>query len=431
MYIYRMALTIETIKCANINPELVQRSIDVLDLRDGYPNWKDVRLKYPDDGPFKHVYSFDCEMVYVCKREGNDRMRKDPSRLDKKILSDYNSVMNPKGYQRNIGPDPKGQPCNPDDAQSFVDFYGRSEFIHGGIDHNHWDNQDNQDNLKYANQILRQKNLKMAVGQISITDWNGHIIYEKYVCPDTEVIWTCKKYSGIPQGFFTLNDPNYHRINGILIDENNFATLDEVKMCLDSLFVHADAKIIGHSILDSDFPNLEYKISDGKNGKIKKVRDTAEYYYNVTKGKPDGKIQRFKCSELVERLLDKKIQQDGGGHDPSEDARGSLALYKLDYENWETKMETATVPQIKNFEIIVNLDDIKYTQPQLLQLPAHIVLPHALLVPLRDARLEGPELATIVTPAQLSAALTIASHNTSSQLYAQMSIKYMEMYDVD
>jgi hypothetical protein len=422
-----MELTIENIKCANIKPEFIQRSIDVLDLRDGYLNWKDLRLKYQGE-PFKHVYSFDCEMVYVCKRDDNDKMRKNPSRLDKKILSDYNSDMNPKGYQRNIGPDPKGQPCNPDDAQSFVDFYGRSEFIRGGIDHNEWDNQDN---LKYANKILKDKSLKMAVGQISITDWNGHIIYEKYVCPDTEVIWTCKKFSGIPQGFFTLNDPNYHIINGNLIDENEFATLDEVKMCLDSLFAHNDAKIIGHSILDSDFPNLEYKISVGINGKIKKVRDTAEYYYNVIKGITDGKIQRFKCSELVERLLDKKIQQDGGGHDPSEDARGSLALYKLDYENWETKMATATVPQIKNFEIIVNLDDIKYTQPQLLQLPAHIVLPPALLVPLRVDPLLGQDLATIDTPAKLSAALTIASHNTSSQLYAQMSVKYMEMYDVD
>jgi hypothetical protein len=265
----------------------------------------------------------------------------------------------------------KGGPHpNPDTASSFVEFYGRREFKKDKIDSNF--NFDAKDEIKKnrllneACEILHSKNLVSVLAQICIVDWNGKVIYKKYAdLSDREVIWTVKKFSGIPQGFFTAGNPMYHKLIDdkgvkIQIDNSEFATISEIHAKLDELFKKKDitgkfiSKIIGHSIKEADFPKINYPIDDI----LPQIRDTVTYFsdLNTDISKPFKSIY-YKLKDLCNDLLFEKIQE-GEGHDPSEDARAALALYKYDEENFEKKItdgKPVFLPRIERIEKKIKL----------------------------------------------------------------------------
>jgi len=389
-------------KSHRIKPNLIARSIDVLEERE---NWKDQALKY-NGGEFEHVYAFDCEMVYACKRNFFDN--RPPPSVSLIHLQTYNEAHIDKKKMY------RGKK-HPDEAISVVEFYGRDDF-NNGIDKEEW----TEAHLPNAKTFLNTKELVKVLAQIVITDWCGHVIYEKYVQPDTEVIWTAKQYSGIPQGFFTPGDPMYHRtipLNPLVPDED-FATLEEVCMCLDSLFIHDDSKIVGHGIIKGDFPCMDYPIDDPK--KFCKIRDTGEYYKNNTDDNPEG------CALLCENLLNKEIQIADGGHDPSEDARGALALYKLDYENWENNKEPRCA--IVDMAKIMLLEPFQLPQP--FQQPPGLNLPQSILDK-SEAILPEAELNLLFTRdtyALMYAALKLVKKGTP--IYYQLTRKRYELFNM-
>ena len=387
-----------------IKPNLIARSIDVLDNLPPGTTWKDQTLKYKG-GEFEHVYAFDCEMVYACKRPFFDN--RPGLSITKPNLLNYHAATNDKGYR---------EKKTPDEAKSAVEFFGRDVF-NNGVDKDDWHDKN------AAQAFLDTKELVKVLAQIVITDWCGHVIYEKYVQPDTEVVWTAKQFSGIPQGFFTVGHDAYHRLAQIGVGPagpdvlaTEFATLEEVCMCLDSLFIHANSKIVGHGIIKGDFPCMDYPI-DAPN-KYNKVRDTGEYYKNNTDDNQEG------CALLCKNLLNQEIQMADGGHDPSEDARGALALYKLDYDNWEKKLNSRCA--IVNMAMIMLPEPFQLPQP--FQQPAGLNLPRPIL-DRSVAELSPGDLAqfTRANPALMSAALKLVQKNTP--LYFQLSKKNMELFD--
>jgi hypothetical protein len=126
-----------------------------------------------------------------------------------------------------------------------------------------------------------------------------------------------------------------------------------MKKEFDRLFSIPDVKIIGHSIIASDFPKLHYDIT----AKMFNIRDTADFFpkevkrtITVTKTNWHGLsssdvkedkifLEKFRAQDLCKNLLFKDIQSSGNGHDPSEDARGALALYKYSLKVWEKKIK--------------------------------------------------------------------------------------------
>jgi len=369
-------------------PTDIEFALDVLDER--ITNWDTGKAPYKWNGigpDYSNVFAFDCEMVYTSIpgdiKVDNFRINNLTSYKQPKIsglipnntggprtIDDYNVgdvvryntkdyIKINRLYQSPLNfldtsvwkPIKLGESIPGDDAESLVEFFGRNKFSKDGNDIN--PNKITQSVLDEANTRLDSLQITQTVAQTCIVDWNGHVIYNKYVRLDPkDIIWTAKKYSGIRQNFFTD-----HIIieNGIAkkIDDSNFVTLDDMKKEFDRLFSIPDVKIIGHSIIASDFPKLHYDIT----AKMFNIRDTADFFpkevkrtITVTKTNWHGLsssdvkedkifLEKFRAQDLCKNLLFKDIQSSGNGHDPSEDARGALALYKYSLKVWEKKIK--------------------------------------------------------------------------------------------
>jgi len=79
------------------------------------------------------------------------------------------------------------------------------------------------------------------------------------------------------------------------------------------------------------------------------IRDSANYPPFMKKERKDGTILRpRKLKELVREKLGRDIQNIGEAHDPIEDARSALSLYKLERLAWERMiMEQVASARVK------------------------------------------------------------------------------------
>ncbi|CAM9880947.1 unnamed protein product, partial [Discosporangium mesarthrocarpum] len=69
----------------------------------------------------------------------------------------------------------------------------------------------------------------------------------------------------------------------------------------------------------------------------KSIRDTARYRpYKRAQGKAGGKLKPRALRKLADEYLGIVIQE--GQHDPAEDARAALALYKCVRTEWERSL---------------------------------------------------------------------------------------------
>jgi len=355
---------------------------------------KDYHIKPPGytlEGPNKYILAFDCEMIWVKKRDGVDKRK--AIGIEPKYLKPYNETDKPNpggkgivkansdGYkEENLG--------KPDKARNVFEFLGfeDADLIAPGcfIDKttNKRKNLNSGDNIKNSIDKLQDylSNIVAGLAQITIVDYNGYIIYEKYVSIfDTPIIWTTCVYSSIPQDFYTLGSKNYHKLsNGTKIPDSSFDTYANIRRDVLQLFKQKttvdpiyETIVIGHNIIHSDFPALEISIVDGAADadSIEKrlIRDTDKYYGKKTNYKGNDIISGVKLKKVIKDYLNKDIQTAASGHDASEDARGSLAVYLLNKSRYDRTFNNNNLPDGP----IGSTYDPKYSIHSLLEMLVH------------------------------------------------------------
>ena len=137
-------------------------------------------------------------------------------------------------------------------------------------------------------------------------NYNGHVLLDSFVKPKERVT-----------NFLT-------EVSGITPQRIKFApTLDELRTKIDQIL---DNKlIIGHSI-HNDFQALEFTQAQQK--MVRDISTFREYMYN-------GK--KTKLQTLAQDFL--KISIQGGDHNSIEDARATLALYRLKKQQIDAELK--------------------------------------------------------------------------------------------
>lgn len=369
---------------------------------------KDYHIKPPGytlEGPNKYILAFDCEMIWVKKRAGSDNrkgIQLDAKNFKKFVKEDTDNldaggkqIYNPDGSKSIIKANPKGYKeenlGKPDNATSFFEFLGFDGAETLTKTKGFFINPDKSrinlnKNLIPTITALASglSNVVMAFAQITIVDYNGYIIYEKYVRDfDTPIFWTSCVYSGIPQDFYTPGSPNFHKLaNGTRIPESSFDTYANIRTKVLSLFKNKttvapiyETIVVGHNTIQSDFPALEINIVDGAAdaNSIEKrlIKDTDKYYGIKEKVGPPGAlvdgIKGVKLKNIIKKYLNKDIQNSASGHDASEDARGSLAVYLLNKPRYDRTFNNNNLPDGP----IGSTYDPKYSIHSLLEMLVH------------------------------------------------------------
>eukprot|EP00731_Ephydatia_muelleri_P021435 Em0014g26a len=151
-----------------------------------------------------------------------------------------------------------------------------------------------------------------VAGKCSVVNYEGDILFDKFINPEIPVHSFRTKYSGIRRR-----------------DLNSAMPLSEAKVCITELLNRA--VLVGHAIkndLDSLF------LTHPKDA----IRDTSCYRpLRQVAGLAEGAVPSLK--KLTERLLGQVIQV--GPHSSLEDAMSAMHLYKLVEEDWEeSKLHT-------------------------------------------------------------------------------------------
>lgn len=71
------------------------------------------------------------------------------------------------------------------------------------------------------------------------------------------------------------------------------------------------------------------------------IRDSSHYRPFCYRSKKDGKLRPRKLKHLAAEHLGIVIQEGEGGHDPAEDARAALALYRKHRREWEASLASS------------------------------------------------------------------------------------------
>jgi RNA exonuclease 4 len=154
-----------------------------------------------------------------------------------------------------------------------------------------------------------------SLAHVVLVDFNGKEIYNKLVIPKEGIdkITDYRTFvSGVKEEDLTRLNPETHSYNKVI---------SEVRKKLKGRV------IVGHG-LKSDFKVLDYKPAPNK------VWDTAVIDQYMQDGSYIPKLGRFqkearKLKYLAKEFADNNIQVPGHSHDPTEDARASLNLYRV------------------------------------------------------------------------------------------------------
>jgi len=150
--------------------------------------------------------------------------------------------------------------------------------------------------------------MRSSLAQVVVVDWNGRVLLNKYVKSGETVVDYRTAVSGITPR--------------LLRDADSFASVQkEVATMIEG------KTIVGHG-LENDLKALLLSHPSSR------IRDTARYVPFCWRGR-DGSVNPQKLKNLVHQHLSLGIQMPGVSHEPAEDARGALALYKLHRRQWE------------------------------------------------------------------------------------------------
>ncbi|BFZ14136.1 hypothetical protein BsWGS_17175 [Bradybaena similaris] len=149
--------------------------------------------------------------------------------------------------------------------------------------------------------------IESVVARCSIVDYNGAVIYDKYIRPSETITDYRTQWSGIRP---------VHMRTAVPISK----ALRDIKECL------AHKVVIGHAVYN-DFRVLKL------NPEPYFVRDTLQCSQLVEMANLPFRGKSLKG--LSEKLLGRKIQVGNQGHCSVEDARATLDLFKLVRHSWE------------------------------------------------------------------------------------------------
>lgn len=148
--------------------------------------------------------------------------------------------------------------------------------------------------------------IESALARVAIINSYGNVIYDKYCQPLEKVTDYRTRYSGIKSKHLE-NAPPFKQVQG------EVATIIKNRI------------VVGHE-LKHDFQALMLTHP------FAQTRDTARYRpIQKSAGQP------FSLKYLTKQILSIEIQT--GPHDPTEDARAALALYKHLHKDWEATVK--------------------------------------------------------------------------------------------
>jgi len=157
---------------------------------------------------------------------------------------------------------------------------------------------------------------RSALARVSIVNWDGDVILDKYVRVEEEVTDYRTFVSGITASDITSSD-------AISFDECRALALQAIE----------DKIVVGHG-LKSDFEVLQIR------HEWHLIRDTARYQpFMKEHHSIEGLLVPKKLKELARDKLGLIIQQDGQQHDSIEDATAAMELYIKHRRKWEKAVE--------------------------------------------------------------------------------------------
>eukprot|EP01116_Phalansterium_solitarium_P014585 TRINITY_DN3230_c0_g1_i2.p1 TRINITY_DN3230_c0_g1~~TRINITY_DN3230_c0_g1_i2.p1 ORF type:complete len:333 (-),score=47.63 TRINITY_DN3230_c0_g1_i2:239-1237(-) len=161
-------------------------------------------------------------------------------------------------------------------------------------------------------EMVGVENGESMLGRVCIVNSYGNVVYDKYVLPQEEVLDYRTRWSGIQKHHLTPD-------NAVAFKQVQTEVAEIIK----------DRIVVGHA-LHNDFKVLF--LSHPWN----MIRDTAKYRPLMRKrNKPHA------LKNLVRMHLGAQIQ--GGEHEPDEDARAALLLYKMFKKDWEQSLRSKKV----------------------------------------------------------------------------------------
>lgn len=155
-----------------------------------------------------------------------------------------------------------------------------------------------------------------ALARVSVVNYSGDVLYDKFVRVRHEVTDYRTRWSGIRAEDITEGAPNA-------------VELEEAQRAVGELI--RGRVIVGHAI-GNDLRALRLKHS------WRDVRDTAEFYRRLWRR---GKGRRSAKGPALRMVVASVLGVDafqGGEHDSCEDARAALMLYKKNRVRWEREL---------------------------------------------------------------------------------------------
>jgi len=157
---------------------------------------------------------------------------------------------------------------------------------------------------------------RSALARVSIVNWDGDVVLDKFVRVDEEVTDYRTFVSGITASDLASSD-------AISFDECRALVLQSIE----------DKIVVGHG-LRSDFEVLQIR------HEWHLIRDTARYQpFMKEHHSIEGLLVPKKLKELARDKLGLIIQQDGQQHDSIEDATAAMELYIKHRRKWEKAIE--------------------------------------------------------------------------------------------
>lgn len=157
---------------------------------------------------------------------------------------------------------------------------------------------------------------RSALARVSIVNWDGDVILDKFVRVEEEVTDYRTFVSGITAS--DLNSPD-----AISFEECRALVLQAIENKI----------VVGHG-LKSDFDALQIR------HEWHMIRDTAKYQPFMKEHPTEqGLLVPKKLKELAKDKLGLIIQQDGQQHDSIEDATAAMELYIKHRRKWEKAVE--------------------------------------------------------------------------------------------
>ena len=165
---------------------------------------------------------------------------------------------------------------------------------------------------------------RSALARCSMVDFDGNTIYDKFVRPKAFVTDFRTQWSGVRKQDLRAGEA---------------ITFNE---CQQDVACLLKSKILVGHALNNDMDVL--MLSHPRT----MIRDTARFApYMRSHGRNGGKLKPRALRDLTKQFLRQEIQT--GEHDPAEDARSAMFLYRLKMKEWEETVQEAKKQKIAAF----------------------------------------------------------------------------------